>query len=72
MPSLAVLRFVKEQTIGLQDDHLVHRGHGVFDTALVIDGQIYMLDRHIERLANSAMQVSLHGRRSAHCVLLSA
>ena len=41
----------------LQDDHLVHRGHGVFDTALVIDGQIYLLDRHIERLAHSAMQV---------------
>lgn len=37
----------------------MHRGHGVFDTALVIDGQIYMLDRHIERFANSAMQVIL-------------
>lgn len=41
----------------LQDDHLVHRGHGVFDTALVIDGYVYMLDRHIERLVNSAAHV---------------
>ena len=41
----------------MQDDHLVHRGHGVFDTALVIDGHIYMLDRHLERLNQSAMMV---------------
>lgn len=40
----------------LQDDHLVHRGHGVFDTALVVDGRIYMLDRHLERLIHSAAQ----------------
>lgn len=36
------------------DDHLVHRGHGVFDTAIVVDGHMYQLDQHIVRLARSA------------------
>jgi hypothetical protein len=36
------------------DDHMVHRGHGVFDTAMVIDGAVYQLDQHLERLQRSA------------------
>lgn len=23
------------------DDHIVHRGHGVFDTAAIVDGLVY-------------------------------
>eukprot|EP00252_Welwitschia_mirabilis_P022650 TRINITY_DN6197_c0_g1_i1.p1 TRINITY_DN6197_c0_g1~~TRINITY_DN6197_c0_g1_i1.p1 ORF type:complete len:392 (-),score=70.12 TRINITY_DN6197_c0_g1_i1:36-1211(-) len=36
------------------DDHIVHRGHGVFDTAHLIDGYLYELDSHLERLMRSA------------------
>ena len=36
------------------DDHLVHRGHGVFDTAAIINGNLYQLDAHMERLLRSA------------------
>jgi 4-amino-4-deoxychorismate lyase len=31
------------------DDHMVHRGHGVFDTVLITDGHLYQLPQHIER-----------------------
>lgn len=41
------------------DDHLVHRGHGVFDTALVVDGNLYMLDIHLYRLQDSADKAGL-------------
>ena len=27
------------------DDHMVHRGHGVFDTATLTHGMLYQLDR---------------------------
>ncbi|KAL0311984.1 UNVERIFIED_CONTAM: D-amino-acid transaminase, chloroplastic [Sesamum radiatum] len=38
------------------DDHMVHRGHGVFDTAAIFDGYLYELDQHIDRfLRSSAM-----------------
>jgi 4-amino-4-deoxychorismate lyase len=36
------------------DDHMVHRGHGVFDTAMVTEGMLYQLDQHLERLLRSA------------------
>ncbi|KAL5071212.1 hypothetical protein RYX36_022099 [Vicia faba] len=36
------------------DDHMVHRGHGVFDTAAIIDGYLYELDQHLDRFLNSA------------------
>ncbi len=36
------------------DDHMVHRGHGVFDTATLSGGQIYRLRTHIDRLLTSA------------------
>lgn len=36
------------------DDHMVHRGHGVFDTATLANGMLYQLDQHLARLARSA------------------
>lgn len=36
------------------DDHMVHRGHGVFDTALIMDGHLYELDEHLDRFLRSA------------------
>lgn len=41
------------------DDHMVHRGHGVFDTALITDGHLYQLDQHFERFKASAEAVGL-------------
>ena len=35
------------------DDHMVHRGHGVFDTAHVCDGRCHLLDRHLARFERS-------------------
>lgn len=35
----------------------MHRGHGVFDTALISDGHAYMLDEHLERFRLSAKKV---------------
>jgi 4-amino-4-deoxychorismate lyase len=36
------------------DDHMVHRGHAVFDTATLANGMLYQLDQHLERLLHSA------------------
>jgi 4-amino-4-deoxychorismate lyase len=36
------------------DDHMVHRGHSVFDTAILANGMLYQLDQHLERLVRSA------------------
>jgi 4-amino-4-deoxychorismate lyase len=36
------------------DDHMVHRGHGVFDTAALVDGRIYDLEAHLDRFLRSA------------------
>jgi 4-amino-4-deoxychorismate lyase len=36
------------------DDHMVHRGHGVFDTATLTEGMLYQLDPHLDRLLRSA------------------
>ena len=36
------------------DDHLVHRGHGVFDTCTLSDGNLYRLGVHMDRLLTSA------------------
>ncbi|MCF8061874.1 MAG: aminotransferase class IV [Deltaproteobacteria bacterium] len=41
------------------DDHLVHRGDGVFDTFRCVHGRIYQLEQHLERLARSAEAISL-------------
>ena len=44
-PALMVLPF---------DDHMVHRGHGIFDTAGLVDGRIYDLEAHLDRFHRSA------------------
>ncbi len=44
-PALMILPF---------DDHMVHRGHAVFDTATLANGMLYQLDAHLERLRRSA------------------
>jgi 4-amino-4-deoxychorismate lyase len=36
------------------DDHMVHRGHGIFDTAGLVDGRIYDLPAHLDRFLLSA------------------
>src|SRR5688500_12625515 len=49
-PALMVLPF---------DDHMVHRGHGIFDTAGVVDGKIYDLEAHLDRFLLSAERSKL-------------
>ncbi|PIA36550.1 hypothetical protein AQUCO_03300024v1 [Aquilegia coerulea] len=41
------------------DDHMVHRGHGVFDTAMLLDGYLYELDVHIDRFLKSASKARI-------------
>lgn len=41
------------------DDHLVHRGDGVFDTMRCVRGRIYQMEAHLERLEQSANAISL-------------
>ena len=36
------------------DDHMVHRGHGIFDTAAIANGKVYDLDAHLDRFIISA------------------
>jgi 4-amino-4-deoxychorismate lyase len=49
-PALMVLPF---------DDHMVHRGHGIFDTAGLVSGKIYDLDAHLDRFVLSAERSKL-------------
>lgn len=41
------------------DDHLVHRGDGVFEAIKVVDGRAFLLEEHLQRLSSSAAQISL-------------
>jgi 4-amino-4-deoxychorismate lyase len=41
------------------DDHMVHRGHGIFDTAGLVDGNIYDLEAHLDRFLASATRSKL-------------
>ncbi|KAJ4829289.1 hypothetical protein Tsubulata_000982 [Turnera subulata] len=41
------------------DDHMVHRGHGVFDTAIILDGHLYELDAHLDRFLRSASKARI-------------
>jgi branched-chain amino acid aminotransferase len=41
------------------DDHLVHRGDGVFDTAKCLAGSLYNLEAHLDRLEHSGACVFL-------------
>ena len=36
------------------DDHMVHRGHAVFDTVIIVDGYAYQLYEHLARFQQSA------------------
>lgn len=42
------------------DDHMVHRGHGVFDTAAIMDGCLYELDQHLDRFLRSAIRSKIN------------
>ncbi|MFH0881331.1 MAG: aminotransferase class IV [Lentisphaerota bacterium] len=42
------------------DDHMVHRGDGVFETLKCVEGAIYNLEAHLERLCGSAAKISIH------------
>src|SRR5215203_5534291 len=56
-PALMVLPF---------DDHMVHRGHGIFDTAGLVGGRIYDLEAHLDRFLGSAerSKLTLAGSRA--------
>jgi 4-amino-4-deoxychorismate lyase len=41
------------------DDHMVHRGHAVFDTAGLVDSKIYDLEAHLDRFIASAARAKL-------------
>lgn len=41
------------------DDHLVHRGDGVFEAIKVINNRVFLIDEHLARLSASAMQIGL-------------
>ncbi|CAL4888557.1 unnamed protein product [Urochloa decumbens] len=41
------------------DDHMVHRGHGVFDTAAIMDGHLYELEQHLDRFLGSALMAKI-------------
>jgi 4-amino-4-deoxychorismate lyase len=49
-PALMVIPF---------DDHMVHRGHGIFDTAAIEGGKIYDLEAHLDRFIRSAQNSRL-------------
>jgi branched-chain amino acid aminotransferase len=40
------------------DDHLVHRGDGIFEACKCIDWKVFALDRHLDRLEYSARMAS--------------
>jgi len=41
------------------DDHLVHRGDGVFETVKWVDGRVYLLDEHLARMGRSGDPLGL-------------
>lgn len=41
------------------DDHMVHRGDGLFETFKCVDGAVYNLDAHLARLENGAKAIAL-------------
>lgn len=50
------------------DDHVVHRGDGVFETMKCLGGAVYNLDAHLQRLQRSAYQIGLTFRRGPEAV----
>ncbi len=41
------------------DDHMVHRGDGLFETFKCVDGAVYNLEAHLARLENGAKVIAL-------------
>jgi len=41
------------------DDHLVHRGDGVFETVKWVEGRVYQLDEHLARMGRSGDAIRL-------------
>lgn len=41
------------------DDHMVHRGDGIFEAFKAVDGNIYNLESHLKRLERSTSAISL-------------
>lgn len=41
------------------DDHLVHRGDGVFEAIKCVNGKVFLLDQHLNRLESSAEKIFL-------------
>jgi branched-subunit amino acid aminotransferase/4-amino-4-deoxychorismate lyase len=41
------------------DDHMVHRGDGIFEAMKSVNRSVYQLDQHLQRLATSADRISL-------------
>lgn len=57
------------------DDHLVHRGDGVFEAIKVVDGQAFLLQEHLDRLESSAAQIGLslpHSLSEIKSIILEA
>jgi branched-chain amino acid aminotransferase len=52
---------VKEPSVMMVpiDDHLVHRGDGVFEAIKVVEGKVFLLEEHLARLAHSAELIGL-------------
>lgn len=44
-------------------DHLVHRGDGVFETLKCVNGAVYNMDAHLQRLQRSAHEIGLGFRK---------
>jgi len=42
------------------DDHMVHRGDGIFETFKCVDGRLYNFERHLDRLERSARSLHLN------------
>jgi branched-chain amino acid aminotransferase len=46
------------------DDHLVHRGDGVFEAFKMIEGKVFLYEEHFDRLEQSARDISLELRHT--------
>jgi 4-amino-4-deoxychorismate lyase len=42
------------------DDHMVHRGDGIFEAIKAINRSVYLIDEHLKRLFDSAKKISLN------------
>ncbi|SRR5579883_349025 len=42
------------------DDHMVHRGDGIFEAMKAVNRSVYLMEEHLERLFDSAEKISLN------------